>query len=88
VTYQVVLAARARRALSHQLPESVAIACMEFLRGPLTQSPRRVGKPLRGELEGRYSARRGEFRIVYRIDDDKITVEVIDIRHRRDIYRG
>lgn len=87
MTYRVILAARARKALSHDLPEAVAAACWEFLRGPLSQNPHRVGKPLRGQLEGRYSARRGEFRIVYRIKEESVVVEVIDIKHRRDVDR-
>jgi len=87
VTYRVILAARARRALSEDLPETVAAACWEFLRGPLSQNPHRVGKPLMGQLEGRYSARRGEFRIVYRIREEMVVVEVVDIKHRRDAYR-
>lgn len=88
MTLQVILASRARRALAEELPEAVATACLEFLRGPLAENPHRVGKPLRGQLEGRYSARRGEFRVVYRIHDERIVVEVIDIRHRRDAYRA
>lgn len=88
MTYQVVLSRRARRALSTDLPEVVAAACWEFLNGPLAENPQRVGTPLRGQLDGRYSARRGEFRIIYRIIEEHIRVEVINIRHRRDAYRG
>jgi mRNA interferase RelE/StbE len=47
--------------------------------------PQWVGKALRFELEGLHSARRGDFRIVYRIDDDQVTILAID--HRADIYR-
>lgn len=74
--------------MSTDLPEVVAAACWEFLNGPLAESPQRVGKPLRGQLDGRYAARRGEFRIIYRIIEERIQVEVINIRHRRDAYRG
>lgn len=84
---RIVFSARARRALTEDLPEAVATACFEFIRGPLAESPHRVGKPLRGRLQGRHSARRGEFRVIYRIDDDRILVEVIAIQHRRDAYR-
>jgi mRNA interferase RelE/StbE len=87
VTYEVVLSSQARRALSIDLPEVVAAACWEFLSGALAENPQRVGKPLRGELEGRYSSRRGEFRIIYRIVEDRIRIEVINLRHRRDAYR-
>ena len=87
MTYEVILSPGARRALSEELPEAVAAACVEFITGPLAENPRRVGKPLRNELAGTYSARRGEFRVVYDIDDNRIRVEVISIRHRRDAYR-
>lgn len=87
MTYKVVLSRQAKRALTVDLPESVAAACWEFVKGPLAENPQRVGKPLRGELAGRHSARRGEFRVIYRIDDSRILVEVINIRHRRDAYQ-
>lgn len=87
MTYEVVLSRHARRALTHELPESVAAACAEFLHSALAENPHRVGKPLRVPLEGRYSARRGEFRVIYRIQEARVIVEVLDIRHRRDAYR-
>lgn len=87
MTYEVVLSPGARRALAEELPEVIAVACFEFIMGPLAENPRRVGKPLRNELAGTYSARRGEFRVIYDIDDDRIRVQVIAIRHRRDAYR-
>lgn len=45
------------------------------------------GKALKGELHGRYSYRVGAYRIVYRIEQRRLVVIVIDIGHRRDIYR-
>lgn len=85
--YRITLSPSARRALADNLPEAVAAACFAFLSGPLAENPYRVGKPLMGKLEGRHSARRGEFRVIYRIDDTRILVDVITIRHRRDAYR-
>ncbi|WP_283611188.1 type II toxin-antitoxin system RelE family toxin [Mycolicibacterium poriferae] len=87
MTYRVELTGAARRALANELPEVVAVACWEFIRGPLADNPHRVGKPLRDQLEGRYSARRGEFRVIYQIFDDRVVVRVIHIAHRRDVYR-
>lgn len=69
----------AKRALTDLLPESVAVARWGFIRGPLAENPERVGKPLRGPLEGRYTARRGEFRVGYRIRDYRVVVSVIHI---------
>jgi mRNA interferase RelE/StbE len=83
----LVLTPPAIRALSEQLPEPVATAVIEFLTGTLVAEPRRVGKPLRGELTGIWSARRGTYRILYRIRDDPREVIVLRIEHRRDAYR-
>lgn len=84
--YDVVVAASAERAL-RRLPEAVAAAVVEFLVGPLVEQPRRVGHPLRRELEGLWSARRGPYRVVYEIDDDARRVVVVRIDHRADVYR-
>ena len=87
MTFSVELTKAAKNALTDLLPDSIAVACWEFIRGPLAENPHRVGKPLRDRLEGRYSARRGEFRVVYQIFDDRVVVRVIQIAHRRDVYR-
>ena len=87
MTYRIELTGAAKRALTEVLPEKAAIACWEFIRGPLAETPHRAGKALHDQVEGRYSARRGEFRVVYQIFDDRIVVRVIHIAHRRDIYR-
>jgi mRNA-degrading endonuclease RelE of RelBE toxin-antitoxin system len=75
-----------QRANAGRLPESVAAAVIAFCDAALALSPRRVGKPLFGPLAGCHGARRGTFRVVYRIDEEKRTVEVLDIDHRGDIY--
>ncbi|MBO0785045.1 MAG: type II toxin-antitoxin system RelE/ParE family toxin [Actinobacteria bacterium] len=76
----------ARRALG-RLPEKIATAVVEFAYGSLAASPRRAGKPLRLGLTGLHSARRGDYRVIYRIDDDRRRVIVVAIEHRSDIYR-
>ncbi len=85
--FELVLAAPARRALTDRLPESVAAAVIDFLTTVLVVQPHRVGKPLRGQLEGIWSARRGTYRILYRVRDDVREVVVLRIEHRRDAYR-
>ena len=84
--YTVEFAAPARRALS-RLPIKVAAAAVEFIYGPLTENPYRVGRPLRFELEGLHSAHRGDHRIVYRIDEGERVLSILAIGHRADIYR-
>lgn len=76
-----------RRAFAERLPEAVAAAVYEFITGPLVREPYRVGKQLMPPLDDRYSARRGTYRIIYRIDDASRTVTVVDVDHRRDVYR-
>ena len=84
--YEIRFQPAARRAVSERLPESVAAAVIEFCDASLALGPRRVGKPLFGPLAGCHGARRGTYRIVYRIDEETKTVEVLDIDHRADIY--
>ena len=55
--------------------------------GPLSTEPERMGRPLQGELAGYHPARRGAYRIVYRIVDREHIVRVVRIEHRADIYR-
>ncbi|XVX19214.1 type II toxin-antitoxin system RelE family toxin [Actinomycetota bacterium] len=84
--FELVLTPPATRAIQKGLPEAVAAAVIEFLTGALIDNPHRVGKPLRGELAGIYSARRGTYRVLYRINDQAQEVVVLRIEHRRDAY--
>jgi mRNA-degrading endonuclease RelE of RelBE toxin-antitoxin system len=71
----------------NRLPEAVAAAVLEFIYGALAENPHRFGKPLLGELSGLHGARRGQYRVIYRIDDEVVTVTVIKVAHRGDAYR-
>ena len=84
--YELRLSRAARKALTDTLPEGVAAAVWHFVSGPLLDNPYRVGKPLRFELEGYHSARRGQYHVIYRIDDRQVIVDVIKISHRSDVY--
>lgn len=85
--YEIRFTPRAKRALTNDLPEKVATAAFEFIMGPLASNPKRVGKQLREPLYPLYSARRGEYRVTYHIEEHRILVEVVSIVHRRDAYR-
>ena len=86
MTYQICWTSASQWALE-QLPEKVAVACVEFIYSRLTENPYRVGKPLRFELEGIYDARRGDYRILYTIEVAAETVTIIALQHRADVYR-
>lgn len=78
--------ATARRDLD-RLPPRILTAVIEFAFGDLAREPRRVGKPLGGELAGQYSARRGPYRLIYRIDDSAEIIWVHRVDHRANVYR-
>jgi mRNA interferase RelE/StbE len=84
--YAIAWTAPARRALP-RLPEKAATAAVEFIYGSLAASPHRVGKPLKLGLARLYSARRGDYRVIYRINDDDRRIDVAAIEHRADAYR-
>lgn len=84
--YELRVAGPAVRQLD-RLPQKVAAAIVEFMLGALLDNPHRVGGPLRRELDGLHSARRGAYRVVYRIDEQAGLVTVVRIDHRATIYR-
>ena len=86
--YEIVVARPAATTIAEELPEPVAAAVIELITGPLLDNPRRVGVALRNELEGLWSARRGTYRVLYRIDDTRREVVVLRVAHRRDAYRS
>jgi Cytotoxic translational repressor of toxin-antitoxin stability system len=85
--FDVTFSPRAKRQLAEVLPAAVAFAALEFIDGPLRDNPHRAGKPLHEPLVGRYSARRGTFRIIYTIDDERVVVLVLTVAHRAGVYR-
>jgi mRNA interferase RelE/StbE len=85
--YELVLPPPATRAIRSGLSESVAAAVIEFLLGALVENPQRVGNQLRGDLAGIFPARRGTYRVLYRINEVEREVVVLRIEHRRDAYR-
>lgn len=86
--YELRWSRTARRAISKQLPEEVAVAAAEFITGPLVSNPQRLGKALDAELTGIYAARVGrQGRVLYEIDETGPAVTVLDVRHRATVYR-
>lgn len=49
--------------------------------------PRSLGSALTGELGGLWRWRIGDYRVVARIEDERITILVVRAAHRRDVYR-
>jgi mRNA interferase RelE/StbE len=82
----VVLTHTARRQLTDELPEPVAVAAWELIQGDLRDRPQVVGKPLMEPYAGDWSARRGTYRIRYRFDDKSVTI--LNIKPRSTAYRA
>jgi mRNA interferase RelE/StbE len=85
--WRLEVAAPAERALS-RLAERLAAAIVEFMLRPLLDAPTTIGKPLQRELIGYWSARRGAYRVIYRVDAERSVVTVVRIEHRSDVYRS
>ena len=81
----MLIAPPARRALN-ELPERSAAAIIETFER-IAENPHRLGKPLKFEFDGLWSARRGAYRIIYAIDDHERVVSIVAVGHRADIYR-
>ncbi len=83
--WQVRVMPRAKRQLE-ELPERYATAVAEML-PRLASNPRRMGKPLRLELEGQWAARRGPYRVIYEVAEKERVIRVLAVAHRADVYR-
>jgi mRNA interferase RelE/StbE len=84
--YEIRFQPAARRAISGRLPGSVAAAVLEFCDATPAVNPHRVAKPLFGPLASCHGARRGTYRIVYRIEENTRSVHILDIDRRAEIY--
>jgi mRNA interferase RelE/StbE len=83
---RVVLTRTAKRQLSEDLPEHVAVAAWKLIQGDLRDKPQVVGKPLVESYTGDWSARRGTYRIWYRFDDKAVTI--LSIKPRSTAYHA
>ena len=87
MAYRVELSNEAERVLEWILKREpilgprISRALEDLARDPLQ------GKALKGRLKGRYSYRIGDYRIIYMIFRSQLLLIVIDVGHRRDVYR-
>jgi mRNA interferase RelE/StbE len=73
----------------NKLDASTQKSIVRFLRERLktAENPRQWGKPLQGDKRGLWRYRTGDFRLICDIQDEKITVLVLEVAHRKDVYR-
>lgn len=86
MTWAVAVTSRFDRDLA-RLPPRIATAIVEFVTAVLPESPERLTKPLTGDLSGYRSARRGDYRVLVRLDEETRVIVLHRVAHRAHVYR-
>lgn len=78
-------ALKAIAALDNPIKRRIAI----FLRDKLAklENPRLIGEALQGQLRKFWKYRVGDYRLVCRIEDETVTVLVLRVEHRKEVYK-
>jgi mRNA interferase RelE/StbE len=86
-TWTVEFDERARREL-RKLATETQQTILRYLRERVAGSsdPRQFGKPLRMNLAGLWRYRVGDYRLICRLEEDRLIVLVLKVGHRREIY--
>lgn len=87
MTWQINWDDRARREL-RSLDKPIQKRILEYLRSRVSANPLSFGKELVGNKAGLRSYRVESYRIICQIQDEKLTIFVIAVGHRKDIYDG
>jgi mRNA interferase RelE/StbE len=87
-TWRVEITRTAEKQIT-KLDRKAQKSIADFLRDRLTTAsdPRQLGKPLRGDKKGLWRYRVGDYRLICEIQDEQITVLVLTVGHRKEIYR-
>lgn len=86
MAWQIELTGSAEKELA-KLDKPVAKRIIKFLRERVSVDPRSSGKALKGDHSGLWRYRVGDYRVICEIFDDKISVLVIRVGHRKEVYR-
>jgi mRNA interferase RelE/StbE len=87
VTYEVAWTSPGRRDLI-RLPPRIAAVVLTYVDLRLAENPHRLSKPLQGPLDGLRCARSGDYRVLFRVDDERHRLLIIRIDHRAHVYRS
>lgn len=87
LTWTIKISERALRSL-RKMDKQVARRIRDKLAEISTlENPRSTGKALTGSLAGVWRYRVGDYRILCDIEDNELVVIIIDVAHRREVYR-
>ncbi len=72
-----------------KLDRSAQKSIQQFLRGRVLSAadPRQLGKALQGEKRGLWRYRVGDYRLICDIQDERITILILELGHRKEVYR-
>lgn len=88
MVYKVILSEKAKKSIK-KLDRQVQKKILDYIDEKICKNihHKRLGIKLSYEKTGLWRYRVGDYRIICEIDDEKITVLVIDVGHRREIYK-
>ena len=69
-----------------KLDKSVAKKILVRIESYLAKDPKGLGKPLKGEFQGYWRYRWGDYRVIYKISEQEILVIILRISHRKSVY--
>ncbi len=70
-----------------KLDKPVIHRILKFFKERVQQYPKSLGKQLKGDLSGFWRYRIGDYRAYAHVDEEKKTVVVVKIGHRREVYK-
>ncbi len=87
-TWRIELTRTAEKQIK-KLDRAAQNSILTFLRDRLKAAPdpRQWGKVLQGEKRGLWRYRVGDYRLICEIQDERITILVLELGHRKDVYR-
>jgi len=72
------------RKLDSRLADRITLGMLDIA---AQENPRLRGKAMAGHLAGYWRYRFGDYRVIARIEDDRVVIVVVALGHRRDVYR-
>lgn len=85
--WRIEFGRRAEKQLD-KLDQPARVRILKTLKRALDSGdPKATADPLAGGWAGYWRYRAGDYRIICRIDEEVVTVFVIEVGHRREIYR-
>lgn len=69
-----------------KLDKTIARKILNRIETYLACDPKELGKPLKGEFQGYWRYRWGDYRVIYKISEREILITVLRISNRKDVY--